>query len=185
MTTEYNIRKCGDGWTLDIPFPDEVVSLFFHSAINAHLVLNILRYDERNQNPADPFPITPKCGLIKKEIMREMGGRPYWHVGMRDESEAPHWAILDPHIAKHIEDYGYGETWVAYEYPPAHIDREAWEPCKACSDEYSQKISSYLERFHGCATSTVRVVNTDFCPCCGRPLTEEAWAMLEKRLRGD
>lgn len=24
----------------------------------------------------------------------------------------------------------------------------------------------------------------EYCPICGRPLTSEAWAMLEKRLRG-
>lgn len=82
------------------------------------------------------------------------------------------------------EKVEYREMVVEELRHPSHIDREAWEPCKACSDEYSQKISSYLERFHGCATSTVRVVNTDFCPRCGRPLTEEGWAMLEKRLRG-
>ncbi len=45
-----------------------------------------------------------------------------------------------------------GKCFDLYAYPPAHIDREAWEPC-------------------------------EFCPKCGRPLTEEGWAILEKRLR--
>ena len=29
------------------------------------------------------------------EELREMGGQPYWHVGLREESPPPHWNILD------------------------------------------------------------------------------------------
>ena len=39
------------------------------------------------------------------EQLREMGGQPYWHVGLREESSPPHWNILDPFYAKHIKDY--------------------------------------------------------------------------------
>lgn len=52
------------------------------------------------------------------EELREMGGQPYWHVGLRKESRPPHWNILDPFYAKHIEDYRYGENWLAYRRPP-------------------------------------------------------------------
>nr|DAW41677.1 MAG TPA: DNA-directed RNA polymerase [Caudoviricetes sp.] len=52
------------------------------------------------------------------EQLREMGGQPYWHVGLRKESPPPHWNILDPFYAKHIEDYKYGENWLAYLCPP-------------------------------------------------------------------
>lgn len=51
------------------------------------------------------------------EQLREMGGQPYWHVGLRKESTPPHWNILDPFYAKHIEDYRYGENWLAYRRP--------------------------------------------------------------------
>ena len=51
------------------------------------------------------------------EELREMGGQPYWHVGLREESPPPHWNILDPFYAKHIEDYKYGENWLAYRHP--------------------------------------------------------------------
>lgn len=50
-----------------------------------------------------------------------------------------------------------------YAYPPAHIDREAWKPCLICN---AQKM----------------IINSGYCPHCGRPLTEEAWAELEKRM---
>lgn len=58
-----------------------------------------------------------------------------------------------------------GATWNAYAYPPAHIDREAWEPCDFCRGDKEKYGLKY-------------------CQNCGRPLTEEAWAELEKRLRG-
>lgn len=62
-----------------------------------------------NEPPNEPLTI---------EQLREMGGQPYWHVGLREESPPPHWNILDPFYAKHIEDYRYGENWLAYRRPP-------------------------------------------------------------------
>lgn len=52
-----------------------------------------------------------------------------------------------------------------YPYPLPHIDREVWEPCKMCDK------TAYLMGAH-------------YCPHCGRPLTEEAWAELEKHIGG-
>lgn len=83
-----------------------------------------------------------------------------------------------------IKDYGKG--WIAYEYHPAHIDREAWNTCGYCNGAKwaygnitvcvpngdKKQIETEEERYF------------DYCPICGRPLTEEAWAELEKRLRG-
>ncbi len=55
------------------------------------------------------------------EQMREMGGEPYWHVGLQEDSVPPHWNILDPFYAKHIEDYGYGKRWIAYRRKPEEV----------------------------------------------------------------
>lgn len=60
----------------------------------------------------------------------------------------------------------YGKTRAAYAYPHAHIDREAWEPCMWCE------------------LSRIMLKEEKYCPSCGRPFTEEAWAELEKRLMG-
>lgn len=60
----------------------------------------------------------PSNEPLTLEQLREMGGQPYWHVGLRKESPPPHWNILDPFYAKHIEDYKYGENWLAYLCPP-------------------------------------------------------------------
>ena len=60
----------------------------------------------------------PSNEPLTLEELRGMGGQPYWHVGRQDDSKPPHWAILDPFYAKHIEDYKYGENWIAYRRPP-------------------------------------------------------------------
>lgn len=62
--------------------------------------------------------LSPPSEPLTIEQLREMGGQPYWHVGLREESPPPHWNILDPFYAKHIEDYRYGENWLAYRCPP-------------------------------------------------------------------
>lgn len=139
------------------------------------------------------------------EQMRDMGGKPYWHVGLRKDSEPPHWAIMDPMIAKNIDDYFYGERWIAYAYPPAHIDMEAWTPCEYCKDRHLEKvhvktcgngdmgISAEVGRVNREEKTGIVIlqgfaaagyVEFDFCPFCGRPQTSEARALLEKRLRG-
>lgn len=108
-------------------------------------------------------------------------------------------------IAQGYKGAAYGKTWLAYAHPPAniakdnnvstnaaHIDREAWEPCERCKPEEKP-----LDRFSGhefiIDGADIYFYDTDdgwegeeikFCPWCGRPLTPEAWAEMEKRLRG-
>lgn len=72
---------------------------------------------------------------------------------------------------------------------PAHIDREAWEPCGACKDG---EITIHVPEFRAMAVCNQHMdheafgltFRLNFCPWCGRPLTPEAWAELEKRVRG-
>lgn len=113
---------------------------------------------------------------LTMEQLREMDGQPVWIV------ESPDWGHWE--LSEDAEDYIcdrdtdlYGLTypdpdgkaglhklgWVAYAYQTAHIDREAWKPCLICS---AQKM----------------IINSGYCPHCGRPLTEEAWLELEKRV---
>ena len=74
-------------------------------------------------------------------------------------------------------------------YPPAHIDRGAWEPCEFCGKadfgEYGFGIGRNYVKI-ACALGSWRFPTEEqfhFCPKCGHPLTEEAWAELEKRMR--
>ena len=76
-----------------------------------------------------------------------------------------------------------------YAYPPAHIDLEAWEPCEWCGS-VGKKPDNWvcsLEDDNGHTVTNNHMVvcaTANYCPVCGRPLTPEARAMLEKRLRG-
>lgn len=71
--------------------------------------------DKVRSMPTLPQPSNEPLTL---EELRGMVNKPYWHVGLREESAAPHWSILDPLLAYHPEDYDYGEGWLAYRRPP-------------------------------------------------------------------
>lgn len=83
------------------------------------------------------------------------------------------------HIDYDFDDYG--KTWLAYAYPPAHIDMEARTAEWVDNDKSEEmmckcsKCGYPVSYFWG---------KTEFCPGCGRAMTPEARAELEKRLRG-
>ena len=77
-------------------------------------------------------------------------------------------------------------TITAYAYPPAHIDREAWEECESCRTCVSclNSIVPYGES--PCKECSFREKECyeprNFCPACGKPLTDEAVDMMMERL---
>lgn len=136
------------------------------------------------------------------EQLREMDGQPVWIV------ESPDWGHWE--LSEDAKDYLcdrdadlYGLTypdsdgkaglhklgWLAYAYKPAHVDWEAlqgsWE---GEADGYADGELVYdVWRCGDCG----HVEETDdpdllprFCPSCGRAMTPEALAEMEKRLRG-
>lgn len=64
------------------------------------------------------------------------------------------------------------------------LNREAWEPCRACRNtkringnytiEFKTSVALYEISARGHAM---------YCPWCSRPLTDAAWAALEERIR--
>ena len=89
-----------------------------------------------------------------------------------------------------LKEKDYGKTWLAYTYRlaatdtnvggkdsnvPTSIDREEWKKCPWCKSEYTVIDDDFGQPVHP------KMIK--FCWKCGRPLTPEAWAMLEKRLR--
>lgn len=93
-----------------------------------------------------------------------------------------------------FKSVNYGKIWWAFPYVENEIDREKWKPCEMCAPkcyrcEFYQKYWEEVpEVCRGCKDYSHFVrdnIEERFCPECGRPLTEEAWAELEKRLRGD
>ena len=71
---------------------------------------------------------------------------------------------------------------------PAKLDRSRWEGCPYCEQKccYSCKYGTFLEWGLHCSACCMRseYKATNFCPVCGHPLTEEAWAELERRING-
>ena len=126
---------------------------------------------------------------LSLEQLKQMVGKPVWI----ERIEAPYdgkWFIVNYADTENPDktlytDSGvtyseYGKYFIAYPYPPAHIDRGKWEYCLTCRD------LRYLP-YEVCAGIKMpggSEIGASFCPSCGRPLTEEAWAELERRLRG-
>ena len=72
----------------------------------------------------------------------------------------------------------------AHPKKPTHIDREAWKPCIKCNGKcYFCKFNE-TSKCGKCKNHEFYSPMFNFCPECGRPLAEKAWAELEKRLRG-
>ena len=78
---------------------------------------------------------------------------------------------------------------------PSHIEREAWEPCLFCCEKTKGRKTLAFDSAGDAVTIEIEgnkaAIESDsmgfivkFCPECGRPLTDEAWNELEKRLRG-
>lgn len=156
---------------------------------------------------------------LNLEQLRKMDGKPVWIV------EYPGWGHWE--LSEDAEDYLcdrdtelYGLTypdpdgkvglhklgWLAYSYPPVHIDRSKWESCEFCNGktvlyQYTNSTKLFVNTFGGAATlvtecsdcppyadccmkdiSANSAFRIKFCPNCGRPLTEEAWAKLERGL---
>lgn len=64
---------------------------------------------------------------------------------------------------------------------PAELDRSRWEGCEYCNDT----LKKY--RYINACDIGKRCLIYDtprYCPICGRPITEEAWAELERRIKG-
>ena len=125
------------------------------------------------------------------EQLREMDGKPVWI----ERNESPHdgkWFIVDHadienpdrtlYTKEGVTYSDYGVHFTAYAYSPAHIDREAWKPCIKCNGKcYFCKFNE-TSKCGKCKNHEFYSPMFNFCPDCGRPLTEDAWAELEKRM---
>lgn len=69
------------------------------------------------------------------------------------------------------------------------LDRSRWEGCHECKPTSCGTCVRYYHRNTGdpCTTACIRYSKhkpVNFCKNCGRPLTEGAWAELERRING-
>ena len=155
--------------------------------------------------------LTPPNEPLTLEQLRKMDGKPVWvkvigktgiscdgwcEVEIREKDRFAYvlWPGSEVEDIAKIEDYG--KTWSCYAYPPAHIDREAWEPCEWCGewiggdcrpreqDAGYKLYAGYCKQVAADDFYEDETEELNYCPICGRPLTEEAWAEMEKRMRG-
>ena len=147
----------------------------------------------------------PKMVPLTLEQLRGMGGRPVWIV---EHPDWGHWELSedgedyiadrDPELygLRHDDPEGkfglHKLGWIAYAYPPAHIDREAWEPCGETCRNTCMTCGHNADELFGDADyckdchrySKWESTGHKYCERCGRPKTPGAWDELEKRLRG-
>ena len=66
--------------------------------------------------------------------------------------------------------------------PP--LDRSRWEGCNFCNYELENypSINACNDDWGDYSVSTYK---PSYCPICGRPLTEEAWAEMERKVGGN
>lgn len=82
-----------------------------------------------------------------------------------------------------------GASALRAQQEPVKLDRSRWEGCSECSKPWCITCVRYDSRSTGtpCTTSCIgysKHESVKFCKNCGRPLTEEAWAELERRING-
>lgn len=135
------------------------------------------------------------------EQLQKMDGKPVWSKKHRE------WFLLcikdDGRLMMYDRngfflpvqdaiDYGL------YSYAPPHLDRDAWEPCELCKRkgepdpcykdgcfrENAPQCDYRCDKFLEWRSVERRLRNAEFCPECGRPLTDAAWAELERRVLG-
>lgn len=138
--------------------------------------------------------------LTLEQLLR-MDGKPVFCISLKDGRKK--WRVVQS-IEKFVDVVkvicftdckdetvaSYGKTWIAYAYEPLYIDRSALEPCEECrscnncknNSDYSPDEGIYGECSQCHEYSNFEPFN--FCHECGRPLTDAAWEMLERRLAG-
>ena len=192
--SKYNIREiCGD-WALDIQWGKETIVLIFNSRNNAEFVKKILEWEDMHPNQAVPYVPVPQPGKpLTLDQLREMDGQPVWI------EDVNRWGLVSIPEAGQFKNSpfvlfrksGVQFEWLVEDseltvcsYPPAHIDRSEWKPCVDCRIKCRTCVVRGKEKCARCEKYSEYVPENNFCSNCGRPLTEEAWAELERRLRG-
>lgn len=133
---------------------------------------------------------TPQPGKpLTLDQLREMDGQPSWcedieRWALVSVSDAGKWkgvpfALFEKNGGR-FEWNIEGRELSLYSYPPARIDRSEW------TAEWKGNYRSGVSAGTGFVCSFCDMWNdrkSDFCPHCGKAMTEEAWEKLERRLQ--
>lgn len=104
-------------------------------------------------------------------------------TGETEQGKCPECAADHKRLAEWLREL------VALRAQQTQLDRSRWKGCKECIPLWCGTCVRYDHRSTGdpCTTSCIRYSKhtpVNFCKNCGRPLTKEAWAELERRLNG-
>lgn len=187
---KYNIREDGELISSKILCYCEtdktvhlVVSQKFYTGRKGEIVHPVFRYyDEWGDEIEDvshwmPLPAPPdKDNHVPAKAPNEP-------LTLEELRGTPHGKIKDKTL-QHICDRA---NELAYAYPTAHIGREKWEPCDVCSNakHIVGLALAIMDDGSDHRVDTKMNCEYSFCPNCGRPLTDEAWAELERRVCGE
>lgn len=180
----------------------EKLIALFHAASEQNKMVDYSKIIETLEFALTALRSMPEVGEpLSLEQLKQMDGKPVWCEDVErwaivSVSDAGKWkdipfALFEKNDARfewNVED----RELSLYSYPPAHIDRSKWEPCEHCkpSDYPPDRWGAHEFPVVG---NEIYFYDTEYgwegeeikyCPWCGRPLTEEAWAELERRLRG-
>ena len=143
----------------------------------------------------------PEAGEpLSLEQLRKMDGKPVWI------EDVNRWGLVSIPEAGQFKNSpfvlfrknGVQFEWLVedseltvYSYPPAHIDREAWTAKWIEDGDCEHKPHRIRDvkkwkkyKCSKCGYKAGRSNSRNYCPSCGRAMTPEAWAELERRLRG-
>lgn len=163
--------------------------VYTEKCISAHeMAITALRSAHAGDSIGYHFPDTTKMVPLTLEQLREMDGRPVRMEDLTGGTLWNQWIIFERHTDDGFIPRGggyfgcdsYGVKWLAYAYPPAHIDREAWTAEWIKYDGYTE--CSKCKHWYDSPESEDDGDRPAFCPSCGRAMTPEAWAELEKRM---
>lgn len=129
------------------------------------------------------------------EELREMTGKPVW-IERNDPPHDGKWDLVGYaytdcqdktlYTKSGVTYSEYGKYFTAYASEPRYLDRSAWKKCELCDSCASCKKSTESVRdiYNDCfwCNRKDKFEPMNFCPSCGRPLTEEAWNILATRL---
>lgn len=187
---KYNIREDGELISSKILCYCEtdktvhlVVSQKFYTGRKGEIVHPVFRYyDEWGDEIEDvshwmPLPAAPDKD---NNVLAKAPNEPLTLEQLRG---TPHGKIKDKTL-QHICDRA---NELAYAYPASRIGREKWEPCDACSNakHIVGLALAIMDDGSDHRIDTKMNCEYSFCPNCGRPLTDEAWAELERRVCGE
>ena len=144
----------------------------------AQLALTALR---SMQEAGEPLSLEQLKQMVGKPVWIERIEAPYdgkWFIVNYADTENPDKTLYTDSGVTYSE---YGKYFIAYPYPPAHIDRSKWTAEWIYDDcEFNLPKCSAC----GCRSKDAHYGHKDnFCPKCGRAMTEKAWVELKRRLQ--